>query len=85
MIISSPPNASMPPRSIPRSPKPKPGRDRSLAEQEGLRQQINKRYDESIELDPIIKEGQRLEGQITDKQGKVTKTAITVPNRYCGG
>jgi DNA-directed RNA polymerase subunit beta' len=55
----------------------KAGRDRSLAEQEGLRQQINKRFDESIELDPIIKEGQRLEGTITDKQGKVTKTAIT--------
>jgi DNA-directed RNA polymerase subunit beta' len=55
----------------------KAGRDRSLAEQEGLRQQINKRFDESIELDPIIKEGQRLEGVITDKQGKVTKTAIT--------
>ncbi len=54
----------------------KAGRDRSLAEQEGLRQQINKRYDESIELDPIIKEGQRLEGQIADKQGKVTKAAI---------
>jgi DNA-directed RNA polymerase subunit beta' len=55
----------------------KAGRDRSLAEQEGLRQQINQRYDESIELDPIIKEGQRLEGTITDKQGKLTKTAIT--------
>ena len=55
----------------------KAGRDRSLAEQEGLRQQINKRYDESIELDPIIKEGQHLEDVITDKQGKVTKTAIT--------
>ncbi len=54
----------------------KAGRDRALAEQEGLRQQINKRYDESIELDPIIKEGQHLEGQITDKVGKVTKTAI---------
>jgi DNA-directed RNA polymerase subunit beta' len=55
----------------------KAGRDRSLAEQEGLRQQINKRFDESIELDPIIKEGQRLEGVIADKQGKVIKTAIT--------
>jgi DNA-directed RNA polymerase subunit beta' len=55
----------------------KAGRDRSLAEQEGLRQQINKRFDESIELDPIIKEGQRLEEVIADKQGKVTKTAIT--------
>jgi DNA-directed RNA polymerase subunit beta' len=55
----------------------KAGRDRSLAEQEGLRQQINKRFDESIELDPIIKEGQRLEGVIADKQGKLTKTAIT--------
>ncbi len=55
----------------------KAGRDRSLAEQEGLRQQINKRFDESIELDPIIKEGQHLEDVITDKQGKVTKTAIT--------
>jgi DNA-directed RNA polymerase subunit beta' len=54
----------------------KAGRDRALAEQEQLRQQINKRYDESIELDPIIKEGQRLEDLITDKQGKVTKTAI---------
>ncbi|PWB56361.1 MAG: DNA-directed RNA polymerase subunit beta' [Anaerolineales bacterium] len=55
----------------------KAGRDRALAEQEGLRQQINKRYDESSELDPIIKEGQHLETLITDKQGKVTKTAIT--------
>ena len=55
----------------------KAGRDRSLAEQEGLRQQINKRYDESSELDPIIKEGQHLETLITDKQGKATKTAIT--------
>ena len=55
----------------------KAGRDRSLAEQEQLRQQINKHYDESAELDPIIQEGQRLETQIADKQGKVTKTAIT--------
>jgi DNA-directed RNA polymerase subunit beta' len=55
----------------------KAGRDRALAEQEGIRQQINKRYDESSELDPIIEEGQRLEGIITDKQSKVTKTAIT--------
>jgi DNA-directed RNA polymerase subunit beta' len=55
----------------------KAGRDRSLAEQEQNRQQINKRFDESAELDPIIKEGQRLETQITDKQGKVTRTAIT--------
>ena len=54
----------------------KAGRDRSLAEQEQLRQQINKHYDESAELDPIIKEGQRLETQIADKQGKVTRTAI---------
>ena len=55
----------------------KAGRDRSLAEQEQLRQQITKHYDESAELDPIIKEGQRLEGLIADKQGKVTRTAIT--------
>jgi DNA-directed RNA polymerase subunit beta' len=55
----------------------KAGRDRSLAEQEALRQAIVKRYDESSELDPIIKEGQRLEGIITDKQGKTSKTAIT--------
>ena len=55
----------------------KAGRDRALAEQEQLRQQINKHYDESAELDPIIQEGQRLETQIDDKQGKVTKTAIT--------
>ena len=55
----------------------KAGRDRALAEQEQLRQQINKHYDESAELDPIIKEGQRLEGLITDKQGKVIRTAIT--------
>jgi DNA-directed RNA polymerase subunit beta' len=55
----------------------KAGRDRALAEKEQDRQQINKRYDESADLDPIIKEGQRLENMITDKQGKVTKTAIT--------
>ena len=55
----------------------KAGRDRALAEQEQLRQQINTHYDESAELDPIIQEGQRLETQIDDKQGKVTKTAIT--------
>ena len=55
----------------------KAARDRDLATQEGLRQAINKRFDESSELDPIIKEGQRLEGIITDKQGKTTKTAIT--------
>jgi DNA-directed RNA polymerase subunit beta' len=55
----------------------KAGRDRSLAEQEQLRQQINHHYDESAELDPIIKEGQRLETLIADKDGKVTKTAIT--------
>jgi DNA-directed RNA polymerase subunit beta' len=55
----------------------KAGRDRALAEQEQLRQQINKHYDESAELDPIIQEGQRLETQIQDKQGKVTKAAIT--------
>jgi DNA-directed RNA polymerase subunit beta' len=55
----------------------KAARDHALAEQEALRQAIIKRYDESSELDPIIKEGQRLEGIITDKQGKTTKTAIT--------
>jgi DNA-directed RNA polymerase subunit beta' len=55
----------------------KAGRDRALAEKEQDRQQINKRYDESADLDPIIQEGQRLENLITDKQGKVTKTAIT--------
>ncbi len=54
----------------------KAGRDHALADQEELRAAIIKRYDESIELDPIIKEGQRLEGVITDKQGKVAKTAI---------
>jgi DNA-directed RNA polymerase subunit beta' len=52
-------------------------RDRSLADQEQLRQQITKHYDESAELDPLIKEGQRLEGLIQDKIGKVTKIAIT--------
>ena len=36
-------------------------------EQEQSRLQITKRYDESAELDPIIQEGQRLEGQIADK------------------
>ena len=51
-------------------------RDRSLADQESLRQQITKHYDESAELDPIIKEGQRLETMIQDKIGKVTKTPI---------
>jgi len=55
----------------------KAGRDRALAEQEQLRQQITQHYDESAELDPIIKEGQRLEGLIADKQGKVIRTAIT--------
>jgi DNA-directed RNA polymerase subunit beta' len=55
----------------------KAGRDRALAEQEQNRQQINKHYDESAELDPIIQEGQRRETQIQDKQGKVTRTAIT--------
>ena len=55
----------------------KAGRDRTLAEKEQDRQQINKRYDESADLDPIIQEGQRLETLITDKQGKVTKTAVT--------
>ncbi len=55
----------------------KAGRDRALAEKEQERQQINKRYDESADLDPIIQEGQHLENLITDKQGKVTKTAIT--------
>jgi len=55
----------------------KAGRDRALAEKEQERQHINKHYDESAELDPIIQEGQRLETQIADKQGKVTKTAIT--------
>ncbi len=55
----------------------KAGRDRSLAEQEGLKQQIIKRYDESSELDPIIQEGQRLEQVIQDKLGKTIRTAIT--------
>ena len=58
----------------------KAARDHALAEQEGLRQAIVKRYDESSELDPIIKEGQRLEGLITDKQGKTTRTAIVFEN-----
>ena len=55
----------------------KAGRDRALAEKEQERQQINKRYDESADLDPIIQEGQHLENLIADKQGKVAKTAIT--------
>jgi DNA-directed RNA polymerase subunit beta' len=55
----------------------KAGRDRQLAEQEQLKQQIIKRYDESSELDPIIQEGQRLEQVIQDKIGKTNKTAIT--------
>ncbi len=55
----------------------KAGRDRSLAEQEQLKQQIIKRYDESSELDPIIQEGQRLEQTIQDKLGKTIKSNIT--------
>jgi DNA-directed RNA polymerase subunit beta' len=55
----------------------KAGRDHALADQEQLKQQIIKRYDESSELDPIIQEGQRLEQVIQDKVGKTTKTAIT--------
>lgn len=54
----------------------KAGRDRSLAEQEQLKQATIKRYDESSELDPIIQEGQRLEQVIQDKIGKTIKTAI---------
>ncbi len=55
----------------------KAGRDRSLAEQEQLKQAIIKRYDESSELDPIIQEGQRLERVIQDKLGKTIKNPIT--------
>jgi DNA-directed RNA polymerase subunit beta' len=55
----------------------KAARDHQLAEKEQEQQLIVKRFDESAELDPIIKEGQRLETLITDKLGKVTKIAIT--------
>ncbi len=51
----------------------KAGRDRSLAEQEGLRQQINKRYDESIELDPIIKEVNAWKVRSPISKGKLPK------------
>lgn len=54
----------------------KAGRDRSLAEQEQIKQAVVKRYDESSELDPIIQDGQHLEQVIQDKIGKTTKTAI---------
>ncbi len=57
----------------------KAGRDRNLAEQEVLRQQVIQRYEEAVasQIEPIITEGQRLERLLQDKANKTLRTAVT--------
>jgi DNA-directed RNA polymerase subunit beta' len=56
----------------------KAARDRSLADLEQQRHQVNQRFDETVatQLDPIIQEGQRLERMIQDSLGKTLRTPI---------
>ncbi len=60
----------------------KAARDRSLADLEQQRQQVNQHFDETVaaQLDPIIQEGQRLERLIQDNLGQSLRTPITFEN-----
>jgi len=55
------------------------GRDERLSELDDQADQIEKRYDEELaaRLDPVIKEGQRLEERLRDDVGKPAKQVIT--------
>jgi len=57
----------------------KAGRDRTLAEQEQLRQQVTTRYDEAVasQLEPVIQEGQHLERLLQENMGQPARTEIT--------
>ena len=56
----------------------KAGRDRTLAELEQQRHQVNQHFDETVatQLDPIIQEGQHLERMIQDNLGQSLRTPI---------
>ncbi len=60
----------------------KAGRDRSLNELEQRRQEIEKRYDETIaeQLDPIIQAGQRTENSLREQIGSPARTTIHFPD-----
>ena len=55
------------------------GRDERLLELDAQADQIGKRYDEELaaRLDPVIKEGQRLEDRLQEEIGKAAKQVIT--------
>ncbi len=55
------------------------GRDNRLAELQSQAEDIEKRYDEELaaSLDPVIKEGQRLEDRLSDEMGSPAKQTIT--------
>ncbi|MFN2145251.1 MAG: DNA-directed RNA polymerase subunit beta' [Anaerolineales bacterium] len=55
------------------------GRDARLAELQSQAEDIEKRYDEELaaSLDPVIKEGQRLEDRLSDEMGSSAKQTIT--------
>jgi DNA-directed RNA polymerase subunit beta' len=56
----------------------KRNRDRSLKELDGQRDALSQSYDEQIgtRIDPVIKEGQRLESEIQTRMGKKIRKAI---------
>ncbi len=60
----------------------KAGRDRSLAEIEQRRANIEQQYEETIaeKLDPVIKGGQRLESSLREQMNQAPKTAIHFPD-----
>ncbi|NLN70626.1 MAG: DNA-directed RNA polymerase subunit beta' [Chloroflexi bacterium] len=56
----------------------KKARDKALKEKEAERDQLKESYDEQIgkRIDPVIKEGQRLESEIQTRMGKKIRKAI---------
>ncbi len=56
----------------------KMGRDKSIAELKQQEKELESRYDERIaeKIEPIIKEGQKLEATIQEKNGKTIRAAI---------
>lgn len=57
-------------------------RDRTLAELNQRRSEIEKRFEDTIaeQLDPIIKGGQRLEASLREQMGQAPRTAIHFPD-----
>jgi DNA-directed RNA polymerase subunit beta' len=57
----------------------KKSRDKALKEIDAQRSQLKEKYDEQIgkRIDPVIKEGQRLESEIQTRMGKKIRKAIT--------